>query len=107
MRRVSAYRWDGDDLELNVLARPGARRSEVLGPHGDALKIRIAAHPAAGAANRALLELLAAAFGVTQKRCQLIAGPASRRKRVRIQTPDRARAETVLAAWLQTPQISS
>ena len=107
MRRVSAYRWDGDDLELTVHAQPGARRSEVLGLHGDALKIRIAAPPADGAANRALLAFLAEAFGVPQKRCDLIAGPASRRKRVRIEGPDRARAGSVLAAWLQMPQTSS
>jgi len=99
---VSAYRWDGDHLELSVHAQPGARRSEVQGLHGDALKIRIAAPPAAGAANRALLDFLAEAFGVPRGRCALVAGHASRRKRIRLERVDRARAESLLASWLQT-----
>jgi len=102
MRPVPAFRWDGDDLELTLHAQPGARRSEVQGLHGDALKVRIAAPPAEGAANRALLELIAEAFGVPQGRCLLLSGAASRRKRVRIERPDRARADSTLAAWLQT-----
>jgi len=96
------YRWDGDDLELTIHAQPGARRTEVQGAHGDALKIRIAAPPADGAANRALLEFLADAFGTARSRCELVAGHAGRRKRVRIAEPDRARADAVLSAWLQT-----
>ena len=102
MRPVPAFRWDGDDLELTLHAQPGARRSEIQGLHGDAIKIRIAAPPAEGAANRALLAWLAEAFGVPQARCLLLSGAASRRKRVRIERPDRARADSTLAAWLQT-----
>ena len=102
MRRVPVWSWSGGILELNVHAQPGARKTAVQGTHGDALKIRIAAPPADGAANRALIELLADAFGVPPSRCTLLAGAASRRKRIRIEVADRARAETVLAAWVQT-----
>ena len=59
MRPVPAYRWVGVDLELNVHAQPGARRSEVQGVRGDAIKVRIQARPVDGAANHALLELVA------------------------------------------------
>jgi len=102
MRPVSAYRWVGADLELNVHAQPGARRSEVQGVHGDAIKIRIKARPVDGAANQALLELLAEAMTVPRSRCALIAGETGRRKRVRVEGPDRAHAESVLARWVQT-----
>lgn len=95
------YRWKGADLELDVHAQPGARRTEVQGTHGDAIKIRIAAPPEDGAANRALLGFLADAFGTARGRCELLAGESSRRKRVRMSSPDRARAEAVLAAWLE------
>jgi len=90
------------DLELNVYAQPGARRSEVQGLHGDAIKIRIKARPVDGAANQALLELLADALRVPRSRCALIAGETGRRKRVRVEGPDRAHAEGLLARWIQT-----
>src|SRR5262249_59100520 len=89
-QNATVYRWDGDDLELDVHAQPGARRTEVQGAHGGALKIRIAAPPADGAANRALLDFPPAAFGTGRGRCELLSGHASRRKRVRIAAPDRA-----------------
>lgn len=83
-------------------AQPGARRSEVQGVHGEAVKVRIQARPLDGAANQALLELLADALRVPRSRCALIAGETGRRKRVRIEGPDRAHAENVLAGWIQT-----
>jgi uncharacterized protein (TIGR00251 family) len=96
------YRWDGADLELDLHAQPGARRTEAQGALGDALKIRIAAPPEDGAANRALLDFIADAFDVPRSRCELLSGHGGRRKRIRISAPDRARADGVLAAWLQT-----
>ena len=83
-------------------AQPGARRSEVQGVHGDAIKVRIKARPVDGAANQALLELLAEGMRVPRSRCTLMAGETGRRKRVRIEGPDRAHAESVLAGWTQT-----
>jgi uncharacterized protein len=67
-----------------------------------AIKIRIAARPLEGAANQALLEFLAEALRVPRSRCVLVAGETGRRKRIRIGTPDRVHAETVLAGWIQT-----
>ncbi len=102
MQPVPAYRWVGADLELNVHAQPGARRSEVQGVHGDAVKVRIQARPVEGAANKALLELLAETLKVPRSRCAVIAGETGRRKRVRIEGPDRTHAESVLTRWSQT-----
>jgi uncharacterized protein (TIGR00251 family) len=90
------------DLELSIHAQPGARRTEVHGLHGDAIKIRISARAIEGAANEALLEFVASALQVPRRRCVLISGETSRHKRVRIEAPDRAHAEGVLSAWLQT-----
>jgi uncharacterized protein (TIGR00251 family) len=46
-------------VRFAVYVQPRASRSEVVGMHGDAFKIRLAAPPVEGAANEALVELLA------------------------------------------------
>jgi uncharacterized protein (TIGR00251 family) len=95
------YRWAGANLELSVHAQPGAKRTEVAGVHGEALKIRVRARAVDGAANEALLEFLAGELQVPRKRCVLISGQTSRQKRVLIEAPDRALAEELLRSWLQ------
>jgi uncharacterized protein (TIGR00251 family) len=92
------YRWIEADLELEVHAQPGARRTEVRGIHGNALKISLQARAVDNAANEALIEFLAATLQVPRRRCAIVSGHTSRRKRVRIESPDRAVAER----WLQT-----
>jgi uncharacterized protein (TIGR00251 family) len=70
-----------------VHAQPGARRSEVAGVHGDALKVRLAAPAVEGKANDALLRFLADAFGVPLRQVALLRGETARRKLVRIDDP--------------------
>jgi uncharacterized protein (TIGR00251 family) len=71
-------------VELSVLVQPRASRSRIVGPHGDAVKIQLAAPPVEGQANAELIALLAKAFGVPRRQVELLAGDASRRKRVRV-----------------------
>ena len=52
----------GTRLRLRV--KPGARRNEIQGPHGGALKLSVTAPPEKGKANRAVLDLLSNALGV-------------------------------------------
>ncbi len=66
-----------DGALLTVWVVPGARRTEVVGPHGDALKIRVAAPPEAGKANRELAKLLERVTGAS---ITLARGASSRRK---------------------------
>lgn len=85
----SWYRWSGDDLLLDIHAQPGARRDEVVGPHGDALKVRIAAPPIEGRANDQLVRYLADLCGVPRSRVTVERGQGTRRKRLRITAPKR------------------
>ena len=71
---------DGNVM-LTVHVQPGARRSEIVGPHGDALKVRVAAPPVDGKANVAVVTLLAELLDAP---VELVAGASSRRKRLRI-----------------------
>jgi hypothetical protein len=77
---------------LRLHVAPGASRTEVVGLHGDRLKVRVAAAPEKGAANRKLLEFLAARLGLPKKAVRLSAGAQSREKVVAIQdtSPDLA-----------------
>jgi len=71
-------------VELKVYVQPGGRKSEFLGEHGDAIKIRIAAPPVDGAANEELIRFLAEHYGVRRSAIEILSGHTSRNKRVRI-----------------------
>ena len=74
----------GDDVVLSLHIQPGAKRTEVAGVHGEALKIRLNAPPVDGKANDALIAFLADRLGVPKARVVLEAGQTSRSKRVRV-----------------------
>lgn len=80
----------GNDVVLALHIQPGAKKTEVAGPHGDALKIRLAAPPVDGKANAALLEFIAAKVDVGRTGVHLVSGQTSRSKRVRIDNADAA-----------------
>ncbi len=67
-------------FKLKVLAQPGASRTGVAGWQADELKVRVAAPPEGGRANRALLEYLAGQWGLRPSRIRLLAGQGSRHK---------------------------
>jgi hypothetical protein len=69
---------------FRVRVLPRSRRDEVVGLHGDALKIRLMAPPVEGKANRALQEFLAGRLGVSRSAVEILSGHASRQKRVRV-----------------------
>jgi uncharacterized protein (TIGR00251 family) len=83
------FRTVADDaVELSVHAQPGAGRTQVVGRHGDALKVRVAAPPEHGKANDALAGVLAEAFGVPAAKVSLVSGASSRVKRFRLDGVD-------------------
>jgi len=79
---------DGQGVTIAVQVIPRARRAEVAGEHGDALKVRVPAPPVEGAANEALIAFLAQALGVRRRDISLLSGEHARRKLVRIQGLD-------------------
>jgi uncharacterized protein (TIGR00251 family) len=70
---------------LSIYAQPGARRTEILGEHDGALKLRIGAQPLEGRANAELMRFIADRLGVTQRTVSLVGGAGSRSKRLRIE----------------------
>ena len=74
----------GADVVLALHIQPGAKKTEVAGQHGEALKIRLAAPPVDGKANDCLIGFLADRLGVPKVHVVLEAGATSRTKRVRV-----------------------
>lgn len=89
-------RAKGNDALLTLHIQPGAKKTEIVGPHGDALKLRLAAPPVDGKANDALLAFLAKRFDIPKARLTLVSGLTSRRKSVRIMGIDVALVERTL-----------
>ena len=88
---------------LSLRVRPRAKRSELLGFRADGvLQVAVAAPAEDGRANRAVMELLAAALGVRLAQLRLVRGVSSRGKVVAVDglEPDqvRGRLESVLSA---------
>jgi uncharacterized protein (TIGR00251 family) len=79
---------------VHVHVQPRASRSEVVGTHGAALKVRLLAPPVDGAANDALVALLAEKLGVPRRDVRIVQGATSRTKLVEIEgtTADAVRA---------------
>lgn len=69
-----------EQLILQIYVQPGAKRTEITGLHGDALKIRLRTPPIEGKANEALLSYLAECFQVPKKHVVLKKGEKSRHK---------------------------
>ena len=95
-----------DGVLLAVHVVPGSSRSAVAGLHGDQLRVRVAAPPADGAANRALVELIAGLLEVRPGAVSIERGGSSRRKvlRVRGVQVDGVRQRLLPAGSVDTPE---
>ncbi len=78
---------------ITVKAVPGASRDQVVGQLGGALKIKVAAPPEAGKANKAICKLIAAALGVAVGDVSVVSGHTQPHKRIEVVgvTPEHAR----------------
>ncbi|MGH9273999.1 MAG: DUF167 domain-containing protein [Acidimicrobiales bacterium] len=76
-----------DGWSLTIRVQPGASRSEVVGPHGDALRVRVAGPAVDGKANAELVRFLAEHLGVPARAVEITRGHASRTKVVRVVSP--------------------
>jgi uncharacterized protein (TIGR00251 family) len=69
-------------VSLAVRVAPRASRNELAGVEAGALKVRLTAPPVEGAANQALVKLLAKSLGVAKGKISVVSGERSRNKRV-------------------------
>ena len=69
---------------VRLRVAPSARRTEVVGRHGDAWKVRVTAPAEAGRANDAVVRLLADTFAVPRTSVTLVSGQSARDKIVQV-----------------------
>lgn len=73
-----------DAVLLRVFVQPRAAKDAIVGLHGNALKVKVRAPPTEDRANRAVEGIVAHALGVPPRDVSVIAGRASRNKRVAV-----------------------
>lgn len=82
-------------MKLDVHVQPRASRNAVLGWKEGALKVALTAPPVEGAANAALVDLLAEAFGLKRRQISVVGGRQSRHKTIEISGVDDAFAAKI------------
>lgn len=84
---------------ITIHVQPRASRTELAGMHDGCVKIRVAAPPVDGAANLAVVELIAGLMKVAKSRVRVVSGTSSRRKVIEIDgvAPDAVAAVLVKA----------
>lgn len=85
---------------LDLSVSPNAKRTELVGWHDGALRVRLSAPPVDGAANEALRKWLASELGVPQARVTLLRGASGRRKQWAIDA-----TEADVSAWLARQSV--
>lgn len=70
-------------FDLSIV--PGAKRTELIGLHDHALRIRLQAPPVDGKANDALMAWLSSELGMPRRSIELLRGASSRRKQVLVE----------------------
>ncbi|HEV8249922.1 MAG TPA: DUF167 domain-containing protein [Gaiellaceae bacterium] len=91
-------------LRLHVV--PGARRTGVVGRHGDGWKVRVTAAPERGKANDAVVRLVAATLGLPRAAVTIVSGHGTRDKTVEITGADRGSVEAALESAGSEPKDS-
>ena len=89
---------NGARTSLRLRIVPGARRSGIVGRHGNGWKVRVTAAPEAGKAKEALLNLLARTLDLPRRDLELTRGKASRDKVVTCEGLTSDAADGMLAA---------
>ncbi len=79
----SSFR-ENQGLIIKIKVEPRSSRSEIVGPYGDGLKVKLTSPPVEGRANKELIEVLAKGFKIRKADVEIIAGDKSKTKTVRL-----------------------
>lgn len=82
-----------DGLVIRLYIQPKASRDQIVGAHGDELKVAITAPPVDGQANAHLVKFLAKQFRVAKGQVIIEKGELGRHKQIKIVKPQQIPAE--------------
>lgn len=85
-------------VRFAVHVQPRAKKPGIDGTHGDALRVRVQAPPVEGAANDAVIAVIAEALGVPRRAVRIAAGLSGRQKLVDVDGIDAPAATARLLA---------
>ena len=71
-------------MQVDLKVVPGASRTEWVGLHGDRYRLRVAAPPEGGKANKAIVAYLALRLGVPRRDVWVVRGTSSPLKTVEV-----------------------
>lgn len=84
---IDAVKYEKEALVLRLYIQPKASRDQIVGLHGDELKVAITAPPVDGQANAHLQKFIAKQFRVAKSQVVIEKGELGRHKQVRISQP--------------------
>jgi hypothetical protein len=93
-------------LRIAVRVQPRSRRNRVVGGQGGVLRVQVTAPPVDGAANQALVELLADWLGVPRRSVTVIRGQMARDKLVEVVCDDPRRLARAVEGRVDNPQAA-
>jgi uncharacterized protein (TIGR00251 family) len=81
---------------FDIRVIPRSSRSEIVGEHDGALKVKLASPPVDGAANAELIKLLAKKFRVSKSDIEIVSGETSKNKRIKIINLSKSKFDEVI-----------
>jgi uncharacterized protein (TIGR00251 family) len=96
---IQAMLWireNTDGALFKVIVQPRGARNQIMGLHGDALKVKLTAPPLEGAANRMCVEFLAKSLKVPKSDIEIVHGRQSRSKTILVRAATRENIQTLL-----------
>ena len=100
---MDALRSAGDGVRLSVHVQPRSKTTAWSGPHGDVVRVRVAAQPIGGKANKALIAFVAETFGVGKDAVTIVRGEKNRRKVLAVAGVSLDEARARLAERMELP----
>lgn len=85
-------------MRFGVRVTPRASKPGIDGVHGEALRVRVGAAPVDGAANEAVVTVLADALGVPRRAVTIVGGATGRSKVVEVAGVTREAVERLAGA---------
>ena len=95
MDQIKFMRKTSKGVLLQVFIQPRASKDMIVGLHGDRLKIKVAAPPVEGEANKRCIQFLAKCLSVPRSTLQIVSGHNSRNKTLLLKSEETPPSEQI------------